>query len=92
MTIYMGEAVGFLQVLQWIWSLDIFHIIFKMDCKVVVDRINKGTQDTSETGSINQECRRILESFPNFSLEFIRRQANIVAHTLATVATSYVAS
>jgi hypothetical protein len=45
--------------------------------------------DMSELGDVIRDCQRLHNSFfTNSRVEFIRRQANEVAHALARVATS----
>lgn len=63
-------------------------VLFELDFKSVVDKIHSPGADISELGSIIQECSRIISSFPNFNVKFIRRQANSAAHCLARVALS----
>lgn len=84
-----GEALGLLLAMQWAQSLNIHDVRFELDAKCVVDSINSHTLDLSEFGSIISTCRRIFHSEPNFAVKFVRRQGNVVAHTLAGVATSY---
>lgn len=44
----------------------------------------------SEFGAIiHDECLNFLSVKPNFKVEFVRRQANIIVHMLARVATSF---
>lgn len=50
----------------------------------VVDFFNKGSNDVSEFGSILEGCKRCRNAFfENSKVEFSRRQANEVTHTLA---------
>jgi hypothetical protein len=57
---------------------------FELDTKKVVEYFNKGSNDITEFGAIVEECRRICNlHFENSRVEFTRRQANEVAHTLA---------
>lgn len=83
-----GEASGLWQALQWVQSLDFHNVIFELDCKCVVDSFNYRIVDISKFGSIIHECSKLLSSFPNFRVKFIRKQANRVAHSLAKVALS----
>jgi hypothetical protein len=54
-----------------------------------VDYFNKGGKDISEFGAIMDECRKNCnDCFENSKVEFSRRQANVVAHTLAREAIS----
>jgi nitroreductase len=65
---------------------------FELDSKVVVDNFHSNKIDDTELGDIISHCRRLFSScYNNSSVEFIRRQANEVAHRLAKTA-SYIAS
>lgn len=83
-----GEA-QLLQGLHWALDLQLTNVIFELDAKLVVDAIHANVPDFSEFGSIIPECRKLLFNHPNFLVKFVRRQANVVAHSLARVATSY---
>lgn len=36
-----AEALGLLESIKWACSLDITHAVFEMDCKGVVDKLDK---------------------------------------------------
>lgn len=61
-------------------------MIFELDCKTIVDRISSNHHDCSEFETIIANCRHILYQFPHFRVEFVKRQANVVAQALARVA------
>jgi len=85
----VGEAFGFYHVIQWVRELQLSNVDFEMDAKKVVDYFNKGRNDISEFGAIMDECRKnCIDYFENSKVEFSRRQANVVAHTLAREAIS----
>ena len=57
---------------------------FELDAKKVVDYFNRCSNDISEFGAIVEDCQRSCNLyFENSKVEFSRRQANEVAHTLA---------
>jgi len=83
----VGEALGLHHAIRWIYELQLTNVDFEVDSKRVADYFNKGRGDVTEFGSIMdssiQFCRNHLT---NSHVEFIRRQANEVAHTLAKAA------
>lgn len=63
-------------------------MIFEMDVKYVVDIFNNNQLDLSPFGAILQDCKFLFNSFfPNSTIEFTRRDANVVARNLVWVAT-----
>ncbi|KAH1212038.1 hypothetical protein HKD37_14G039405 [Glycine soja] len=60
-----------------------------MDSKVVVDKIYRYGQDFSKLGAIIRECKYILSINANYSIKFVKRQTNVVPHSLARVTTDY---
>ncbi|XP_045795091.1 uncharacterized protein LOC123889684 [Trifolium pratense] len=88
----IGEALGLLSARNWVHDLNLGPVEFELDSKVVVDKFHSNKGDDTELGEIVSHCRRLFFShYNNSSVEFIRRQANDVAHSLAKAAT-YVAS
>lgn len=82
-----GEAMGLLQVLQWAQELQLQNVLFELDAKCVVDSVQSNKEDLTEYGNNITECRRLLSLNPTFSVDVVRRQANVVAHSFARVAT-----
>ncbi|KAG5066097.1 hypothetical protein GYH30_009698 [Glycine max] len=62
---------------------------FEMDCKEVVDKANSICIDISDLGSIILQRRYLIFQHPNYTVQFARRHANVVAHSLASAATYY---
>jgi ribonuclease HI len=88
----IGEALGLLSALNWVHELNLGPVDFELDSKVVVDNFHSNKIDDTEVGDIISHCRKLFSScYNNSSVEFIRRQANEVAHRLAKAA-SYIAS
>lgn len=84
-----GEAMGLLQALHWARELQLEDVVFEMDAKTVADSVKSCTEDLTDFGIIIKQCRDILSVEPNYVVEFVRRQANVVAHAFAKAATSY---
>jgi len=82
----VGEALGLHHSIRWIHELQLTNVDFEVDSKRVADYFNKGRGDVNEFSSISIHfCRMYLT---NSHVEFIKRQANEVTHTLAKAATS----
>jgi len=60
------------------------NIDFEVDSKSTRDVIYSGREHISELGNIITTSRvRLSSKFNNSRVEFVRRQANVVTHTLA---------
>ncbi|XP_045831441.1 uncharacterized protein LOC123922796 [Trifolium pratense] len=85
----IGEALGLLSALKWVHDLQLENVDFELDSKNVVTSFHSKHNNVSELGDVIRDCVRLHKTyFRNSSVEFIRRQANEVAHALARVATS----
>jgi hypothetical protein len=84
----IGEALGLHLALQWMSDMQLDNIDFEVDSKTTKDGIYSGREDISDLGNIITASRTLLFSkFVNSRVEFVTRQANVVAHTLAGEAT-----
>jgi ribonuclease HI len=88
-SIVEGEAHALLEALSRVEERGITHVIFETDSKSVVDAIQKLSSGFSEFSAIICNIQNVLSRNPNFVVKFIKRQANMVAHTLARVAGSW---
>jgi hypothetical protein len=66
----------------------ISHVIFETDSKSVVDAIRHFRGGNSKFSLFIYSINNFLLCNPNFKIEFIKRQANIVVHSLARAAIS----
>jgi ribonuclease HI len=62
------------------------QVIFETNSKNVVDAIHNLRVGNSEFSSIICNIKNILSLNPNFVAKFVKRQANMVVHTLARAA------
>lgn len=76
------EAMGLWSALNWLKDLGFESIIIEMDCLSVVNAVTKATLNNSDFGTIMSHCNFILSHYPNFRISYIRRQPNLVAHSL----------
>jgi ribonuclease HI len=86
--VHIGEAIGLLSALTWVHQLNLGPVEFELDSKRVVDRFHSSSRDLTEFGAIMDHCKFTFSTYyRNSSVEFVRRQANEVAHNLAKAAT-----
>jgi hypothetical protein len=89
LNIDIGEAIGLLKALNWIYELQLTNVDFELDSQIVVTRFHGKKEDASEFGDVINDCKCIYNShFTNPRVEFIRRQTNETAKGLARVTTS----
>ncbi|GAU46165.1 hypothetical protein TSUD_301250 [Trifolium subterraneum] len=81
-----GEAIALLEAMREMEHQGITHVIFETDSNSVVDAINKLCAGTLEFSSLICNIKSMLMFNSNFVVKFIKRQANMVAHTLARTA------
>jgi len=83
-SIDVAEALGLHSALQWLSDMQMDGVDFETNLKLTSDAFLSTRNDTSEFGSIISSCRLLFSSFfSNFRVEFVRRQANAVAHAFA---------
>lgn len=87
--VHEGEAQGLLQAIKWAIELDLDHVSFELDCKVVVDHTMSNGEDASEFGAIISHCKQLIALKQNFTVEFVGRQGNVVAYKLARMGGGY---
>jgi len=87
--VVVGEALGLHTTLQWLSDMQIDNVDFETDSKLTADAFLSTRNDLSEFGCIISSCRSLFSSFfSNSRVEFVRRQANMVAHARAREAMS----
>jgi ribonuclease HI len=87
-----AEAIGLYKALLWLRALGIQHVTIELDCKSVVDGVVGNITSVAEHGTIIRKCKTLLNCLQNFKVNFIWRQANLVAHTLARESSLYASS
>jgi ribonuclease HI len=85
-SIIEGEAMALLEAMKTMEQHGFSHVIYETDSKNVVDAIHNLRMGISEFSSIICNIRNVLALNPNFVVKFVKRQANMVAHTLARAA------
>jgi ribonuclease HI len=84
-----GEAAALLDAIQQLEQRGISHVIVETDSKSLVDAIQHLRDGASEFSLIVRNINNILLANPNFLVRFVKRQANLAAHTLARAAISW---
>ncbi|XP_073300593.1 uncharacterized protein [Primulina huaijiensis] len=84
-----GEAIGLLEALSWIRNMDYSNVMFEVDAQTLHLAMRGNVNDNMEFGGIMESCRDIVASKPGFSVHFVRKQANEIAHMLAKYSRFY---
>jgi len=83
----VGEALGLHHAIRWIYDLQLPNVDFEVDSKRVAYYFNRGRGDVTEFSSIKESSIQLCRNhLTNSHVEFIRRQANEVAHILTKAA------
>ncbi|CAN0878470.1 Putative ribonuclease H protein At1g65750 [Linum grandiflorum] len=79
-----SEAMALWEGLKWCVERGIERVELEMDAQVVVRAVNDNeVDDRLEFGTIIRRCRDILVTKPFYSVCFVRRECNEIAHVLA---------
>ncbi|GAU47896.1 hypothetical protein TSUD_25110 [Trifolium subterraneum] len=84
-----GEACALLLAMEEARHRGLDRVQFESDSKVLIEAIHMKRRGNSEFLSIVHDILSLMSSFVNFEVKFVRRQANLVAHTLARAANSW---
>ncbi|XP_024630414.1 uncharacterized protein [Medicago truncatula] len=85
-----GETLGLWQAMSWAFSSGFQNVIFETDSKMLVDAVHSDSAGIPKFYVIVSKIRGLLALHYNFEVKFVRRQANMVAHTLAKATISNV--
>ena len=77
-----AEALALREALLWALSLKLVDMEFETDSLLVVNSLSSHSLDCSEYGFLISDCV-CLRGKGNYSIRFIKRQANKYAHVLA---------
>ncbi|GAU21441.1 hypothetical protein TSUD_32720 [Trifolium subterraneum] len=78
-----GEAWALLLAMEEARHRGLDRVQFESDLKVLIEAIHIKRRGNSEFLSIVHDIFSLMSSFINFEVKFVRRQTNLVAHTLA---------
>jgi len=77
------EATALQQALQIALELGLNRVVFESDCQLAVNAVLNNRSYMNELGSLLSNCRTLLLSNASYTLAYVRRIANTVAHNLA---------
>ncbi|KAM7274502.1 hypothetical protein ACFE04_017048 [Oxalis oulophora] len=85
----IAETLAFRESLLLLCSRGITSILMESDCLELVQVFHASLSGISELGMLVEECRHLSKKFQTFSLVWIDRRVNEVAHHLAKGALSF---
>ena len=77
------EALGLREVLSWMKNQGMTNVVLEIDAQSIVQAPPSCATDTSYLGIILQDCNGFLSAIIKAHVVFVKRSANMVAHTLA---------
>jgi ribonuclease HI len=83
MTVLEGKAVALLEALHFADANRWDRVVFESDSSTLVQALSSPGRGDSEFYAIVSSIIYLLSLHSNFEVKFVRRQANMVAHTLA---------
>ncbi|KAL8496459.1 hypothetical protein ACS0TY_020248 [Phlomoides rotata] len=84
-----GETMTLYEALQWLHNLGFEKVIMEVDSKTVADAFNNSSCDISSFGDCISRSKLLLKFRPNISAHFVCRNANELAHRLASASRSF---
>ena len=87
MSMKEAEVYGLREVINWVLNMGFSSVVFEMNANTIVNAFHSSQTDESEFGIAIQDCRFLCQQGVQFSVCFVRRQANKAAH--ARVRESY---
>lgn len=87
-----AESMGFRQALLWLVELELTSVSIELDCLLVVNGVKDSLQTNFEFGAIVSHCRCLLSCYQSFQVRYVRRKANLAAHTLVRVSRFHASS
>ena len=83
-----SKATGVREGLQWLLELHHFEVDVELDAMIMVDAFYLEPLVIDEFGCIINDCRGLVAN-SYFSIQFVKRQVNKLAHCLARAARSH---
>ncbi|GAU16215.1 hypothetical protein TSUD_298470 [Trifolium subterraneum] len=79
----LAEAMGIWEALKWVESQHLKNVIFEMDAEIIVNALKRKVYPRNRWGQIVKTCSRVLEAHKDYSIGWVKRGRNKVAHSLA---------
>lgn len=83
------EAWGLYEAKKFAIDRGMQSVTFESDCKVVVDSVNSCCALQNEIGDIISGCNTFLSSRISYVVKHIRRQVNMIVHSIARASLSH---
>lgn len=80
-----AEMVGIAEALSWLKQLPVSDVVIESDSELCVNAINGDNTNLLELGNLVQQCKSEVCSRGGVLVDFIRKQANRVAHMIAKI-------
>ncbi|CAL1360419.1 unnamed protein product [Linum trigynum] len=77
------ELIVLREALLWCLALGLSEVKFEGDAKVIIDKINQTDTRDNRVGAVLEELLQYFNSYTGFSVRFVGRSSNRVAHTVA---------
>ncbi|CAL1367593.1 unnamed protein product [Linum trigynum] len=84
----MVELLVMREAIIWCLQCGLSEVRFEGDAKVIIDKINQADTSDSRLGAVVKEICRYCGAHPGFSVRFVGRENNRVAHLVARKALS----
>ncbi|KAL6568095.1 hypothetical protein OROHE_003779 [Orobanche hederae] len=84
-----AEGIGLLEGLIWLKNMDFHYVNIEMDAKGVIQAVKNRDMNHAAYGSIISDCVELLDSNSGFTISYISRNANCMAHVFARVSKSF---
>ncbi|CAL1376591.1 unnamed protein product [Linum trigynum] len=82
------ELLVLREAMLWCQGLGLTDVRFEGDAKVIIDKLNRGDHGDNRMGAVLEEIANWLHVLPRFSIRFVGRHSNKVAHLVARKALS----
>lgn len=82
-TVLEAESIGVREALSWVMDRGDKNVIVESDSLLTVNTVGNKHNYLLEVGYIIDWCREILQLKPTFSIPYVRKQANKIAHGLS---------
>ncbi|XP_074324401.1 uncharacterized protein LOC141661315 [Apium graveolens] len=87
-TVVEAECIGVREALSWVMTFQNKKIKVESDSLLTIRAIQGKRCNLMEIGHVIESCRSMLQHLPLVSINYVRKQANRVAHSLARITCS----
>ncbi|KAL6517616.1 hypothetical protein OROMI_033317 [Orobanche minor] len=84
-----AEGIGLLEGLIWLKNMDFHYVNIEMDAKGVIQAVKNRDMNHTAYGSIIFDCVELLDSNNGFTISYISRNANCMAHVFVRASKSF---